>query len=95
MIFILQFVNVVKMYLTFDLGFYILEFTFRKHSQCVLLCCHELRICCCHCSSLGRYCGVGLIPGLRTSACCEGGQPPPPTKKVKDVHKDLYLYLYL
>ena len=33
-----------------------------------------LRIWHCHCSSLGYCCGVGLIPGLRTSTCCEHGQ---------------------
>ena len=35
----------------------------------VLLWCSGLRIQHCHCSSLGRHCGVSLIPGLGASTC--------------------------
>ena len=35
----------------------------------VLLWCSSLRVQHCHCSGLGRHCGMGLIPGPGISAC--------------------------
>ena len=43
----------------------------------------ELRIQRCHSSSLGSYCGLGLIPGLGTFSCHGLGQKKKKKKKRK------------
>ena len=42
-----------------------------------------LKLQCCHCSSLGCCCGVGLIPGPGTSICGGCGQKKKKRKKEK------------
>ena len=43
---------------------------FSKIFRGVFLWLSRLRIWCCYCSGLGRYCGVDLISGQGTSPCC-------------------------
>ena len=43
--------------------------------------CSRLRIWCCHCSRLGRCCGVASIPGLGNFICHEHSTRSPPKKK--------------
>ena len=54
----------------------------------VFLSCNRLRIWCCHWSNLGCCSGLGLIPGLGTSACYRWGQK-------KDVQLCQMLFMYL
>ena len=52
-----------------------------------------LRIQHCHCNGLGYCCGMGLIPGLGTSACPRYGQKKSPKLEIhsgtKVSHKDI------
>ena len=52
-----------------------------KSLQTVLLWYRGLRIWCCHCSDLGRCCGMGLILDLGTSTRCRSCQKRPTNNK--------------
>ena len=57
----------------------------------VILWCGGLRIRRCHCSGLGHWCGMGLIPGPGTSTSHGHGQPPPPKK---DTHTHTHTHTH-
>ena len=54
---------------------------FKKNIVGVPLWHRGLKLQCCHCSSLGCCCGVGLIPGPGTSICGGCGQKKKKKKK--------------